>query len=59
MSITDKLRGFFGRKPLTDDELRTREEARRVKDERRFRKLSQQADPRLPDAQGEIDRWSE
>jgi hypothetical protein len=30
---------FFRRKPLTEDELRAREEARRLNEERRFRKF--------------------
>lgn len=59
MSVFGKIGGLFRRKPLTEDEVRTREEAKRVKDEWRFRKQSQRADPRLPDAQGEINRWSE
>jgi hypothetical protein len=63
MRVTEKVRGFFRRKPVTEDELRAREEARRANDERRFRKLSQAKGgwrgARLPDAQSEIDHWSE
>lgn len=59
MGVSEKVRGLFRRKPLTEAELRARAEARRVKDERRFRKWSQVKGSRLPDGQGEIDRWSE
>ncbi len=57
MSAFDKIRDLFRRKPLTEDDLRAREEERRLKDERRFRKLSHRADPWLPDADHEADRW--
>jgi hypothetical protein len=59
VSALGKIRDLFRQKPLTEDELRAREEAKREKDEQRFRKLSQHADPWLPDASREIDRWSE
>jgi hypothetical protein len=61
MNVSEKIRGLFRRKPLAEDELRARDETRRVKDERRFRKLSQPKGvrSRLPDAQSEIDHWSE
>jgi hypothetical protein len=41
MALVDKLRGMFRRRPLTDDELRARAEAKVIREQMLQDKLSQ------------------
>lgn len=52
MSALGTIRLLFRRRPLTDDDLRAREEARLVKDQRRTLKLSQRSEAGRWDSSG-------
>jgi hypothetical protein len=57
MRVLGKIRDLVRRKPLSDDDLRAREEARLVRDQRRTLKMSQRSEAGQWDSSGRGGRY--